>query len=96
MSLLFFLLWTVGLTTILTEGKIFAHTRRWLQARFPSSFWVCPMCVGFWVGFFGQCVAPCPLLASSHALASLQAGFCVSYTAWFAYVLLHHWGSDKL
>jgi steroid 5-alpha reductase family enzyme len=46
MNIIYFILASYGITQILVYGKIFHKIR-------PSYyFFHCPMCVGFWVGFF--------------------------------------------
>ncbi len=43
-NLIYFILCSYGLTQIVMWGKIFDKIR-------PNTrFWICPMCVGFWVG----------------------------------------------
>lgn len=46
MDLLYFILCSYGLTSILTYGSIFNRIRP------KHKFFHCPMCVGFWVGIF--------------------------------------------
>ena len=52
MSLLYFILASYGVTSILVYGKIFDQIR-------PSHhFFHCPTCVGFWVGVFLMLLNP--------------------------------------
>ena len=46
MELLYFILASFGMTQILVYGKIFEKIRP------KHYFFHCPMCVGFWAGFF--------------------------------------------
>jgi len=46
MNLIWFILTSYGLTQILVYGKIFDKIRP------KNTFFLCPMCVGFWVGVF--------------------------------------------
>ena len=50
LGLLYFILCSFGLTSILVYGKVFDHVRP------KHHFFHCPMCMGFWVGVFLFCV----------------------------------------
>lgn len=54
MNFTIFILVGVGLTSIITEGKIFEEFRRFISN--ISNFWgsvvTCPQCCGFWIGMF--------------------------------------------
>ena len=50
LGLLYFILCSFGLTSILVYGKVFDHVRP------KHCFFHCPACMGFWVGVFLFCV----------------------------------------
>ena len=50
MSLIYFVLVAFGLTSILTQSKLFEKIRP------KHYFFQCPQCVGFWVGCFLFCI----------------------------------------
>lgn len=43
-----------GITTIITQSKIFAKLREWAEKISPFFSYIvrCPICCGFWVGVF--------------------------------------------
>ena len=50
LGLLYFVLCSFGLTSILVYGKIFDRVRP------KNCFFHCPACMGFWVGVFLFCI----------------------------------------
>jgi hypothetical protein len=54
MDLILFSLISYGITTIVTQSKIFGWLRDWAEGVSPywSSLVRCPMCFGFWCGIF--------------------------------------------
>jgi len=86
----------VGLTTIITQSKLFASIRRVLESRTGSKFLYCPMCVGFWVGLvlslfqFGCCSTRYWLLTL------LVDGWASSGVNWIVYVVLVKLGAHDL
>ena len=50
LGLLYFILCSFGLTSIIVYGKIFDRVRP------KNCFFHCPACMGFWVGVFLFCV----------------------------------------
>ena len=79
MSLLVFILTVVGITDIITSGRIFESFREWVKRK---NYWLgylvgCPMCLGFWCGvFFGIVGNPTGLsLLSAGAVGSLCSYF---------------------
>lgn len=44
----------IGLTIIITQSFLFEEIREWISkwGTYAEEFINCPMCVGFWVGFF--------------------------------------------
>lgn len=95
------LLWAlavVGLTTIITQSKLFAPIRRGFESRIRSKFLSCPMCVGFWVGFglsfIGLgCASSLPMNPLLHWVVN---GWASSGLNWIIYVILVRLGSKDL
>ena len=59
MELIWFMLAAFGLTQILVYGKIFDNYRPTKeQYRGWGEVFHCPMCMGFWVGFFLCVISP--------------------------------------
>ena len=75
-----FLLMCLGLTLILTKSKIFRPFREWTKNK-DSLFYDlinCPLCTGFWVGYFGAFWTSYSLLSG----ALMSAAVCgVTYWA---------------
>ncbi len=105
----------VGVTTIVTQSKLFRPWRlRWAcwtsrsiarpdgNIRMPtlwSTFFDCPMCIGFWAGlcasaFFGWGVAP--EIPHGVLFRWVADGCASSAVCWVTYVVLHYLGSGKL
>ena len=77
LGLLYFVLCSFGLTSILVYGKIFDRVRP------KNCFFHCPACMGFWVGVFLFCVNGYTelftfeyTLANALILGSLSSGTC--------------------
>lgn len=91
-DLLAWALANVGLTTILTQGRIFKPIRD----RLGWKFLCCPLCVGFWAGvglsLLGLSLFRTPLLP----LNAFFNGLAASGVCWIAYVVLTYLGGDKL
>jgi len=85
----------VGLTTIITQSKLFAPIRRGFENLTGSKFLCCPMCMGFWVGFglslIGLSNTTLPLL-----LRWLVDGWASSGLNWIVYVILVRLGAKDL
>lgn len=85
----------IGLTTIITQSKLFAPVRQVFELAVRSRFLHCPMCVGFWVGLglsllhFGCC--PGPLW-----LRPVFDGWASSGLNWIVFVILVRLGSKSL
>jgi hypothetical protein len=71
---MFLALWILaasGATLIVTNGAIFARARNLIPAGFWRSGITCPMCVGFWMGFFLSLTWVSP--SSIESIASIAA-----------------------
>jgi hypothetical protein len=81
-----------GLTTIITQSKLFAPIRRGFKNGTGSKFIECPMCVGFWVGF-GLSIFPGLSLGGHLLVRWLTDGFASSGLNWLLYVILVRLGA---
>lgn len=87
----------VGLTTIITQSKLFAPIRRGFEDLTRSKFLCCPMCMGFWVGFglsiigLSSATSPLPL-----GLRWIVDGWASSGLNWIVYVVLVRLGAKDL
>jgi hypothetical protein len=86
----------VGLTTIITQSRLFAPIRRAVEFKIGSKFLYCPMCIGFWVGLglsffqFGCC-------STRYWLLTHLADGCASSGAnWIVYIALVKLGAHEL
>lgn len=98
MALFAWLLVAVGITTILTEGKIFSKVRDELELITGSKVWHCSMCVGFWVGFFMSLLGHTipGFDGDIHVWRAFWSGAAASAAAWTHRVSCFYMGSDKL
>lgn len=78
---------SVGVTLIVTTGKVFKPLREWLSGfvkrlnplRILGDLISCPMCTGFWVGFLWKW-----LIGGVHVVDGLMWGGLVSLSAYVA------------
>jgi hypothetical protein len=91
----------IGLTTIVTQSKLFAPLRRgfeyWTRSKSSQSLLHCPMCIGFWVGF-GLSILGCTCCpaVSKPLWRWLLDGWASSGLNWIVYVCLVRLGCKDL
>lgn len=91
---------TFGITLVVTQSSIFRKPREWDLTGLLS----CPMCTGWWVGFFLSLVSLGP--ASGYVwnttvlpqllITMLANAFSSSAWCWIMHVVLSRLGADKL
>jgi hypothetical protein len=88
----------VGLTTIITQSKLFAPIRRVFENRTGSKFLCCPMCMGFWVGLGLSLILGLSCGARVHpfGMLCLVDGWASSGLNWIVYVVLIRLGAKDL
>lgn len=83
-----------GLTTIITQSKLFRPVRRLFQEVTGSTFLQCPMCIGFWAGVGLALVRITPI--DSTLWGAFLSGCASSAVCWIGYVVLVRLGAKDL
>jgi hypothetical protein len=84
--------WTSRVELSPSEGRLRVPTL-W------STFFQCPLCVGFWAGFLASAVwrwGIAPTFPYSVVFQWVANGLASSATCWISYVFLHSLGAGKL
>lgn len=97
--LIAWLLFTYGLTLVVTGSRVTAPLRRLFSFSSVTAFWVsCPMCVGWWVGTVASLagfsllrVPVWPIVVNAVANGFCSAGWC-----WIVHVSLAKLGAEEL
>jgi hypothetical protein len=80
----------IGITTIITQSRLFARVRSKFKQLTGSNFLGCPLCVAFWAGFMLS------LCLTRDVVQSFQVGCVSSCINWIVYVVLIKLGSNDL
>lgn len=87
MNLLLFILVSYGVTSILVHGSIFSSLRMFVFRRFRqpwNSFFMCPLCVGFWAGLLVSLTGMLPVTGFFFYDGCIAAGVAHMITTFFA------------
>ncbi len=80
-----FILGLIGLTLIVSVGSIFEPLRKRVVTKFLS----CSLCVGFWVGMFGELLRQHLDGERLAFFVVVLVGGAVSFLSWLAAVTIH-------
>lgn len=83
-----------GLTTIVTQSKLTRRFRERFQAWTGSTFFSCPMCVGFWAGVGLALMDTTPIDTTPWGV--FLSGCAASGVCWIGYVALSRLGAKDL
>jgi hypothetical protein len=98
MTLVVFLLACYGVTTIVTQGRIFAPVRAAIaRISEPAGHWIrCPMCFSVPVGIGWALLELFPPTGAARWVDVAAAGAVSSGFCWVTRVVMHRLGEDDL